>query len=324
MNIKKILIGMTLFSSVLSVSAQIPIDTGSSAATADDAVRLIREDRMWEYFRAIGDPFNNDIIQFKFDGTEVVNGIEYHLLKAHKHLRINKELHECQDLIAIGLSEYPTIRMREVDGVIYRLYDDICTEEKNIETVVMDFNKSVGEKVNVPINPVEWNPLPEFINTGDEIYNMEVISTDIQSIDGENCRVLTMRLDQDHGSSGFLPRAYYKIVEGLGPVYVDNPLCQQGTIAMLESWEIITTFSCTEHRLNCVYDGDDNIIYRSETYYDWYADSVGWTGVEQVDDSMEDIRYYDMQGHRILNPTGLEKILKKSPDGKSVIVISGN
>ena len=58
--------------------------------SADDAVRLIREDRMWEYFRAIGDPFNNDIIQFKFDGTEVVNGIEYHLLKAHKHLRINK------------------------------------------------------------------------------------------------------------------------------------------------------------------------------------------------------------------------------------------
>ncbi len=332
MNIKKILIGMTLISSALSVSAQSHIDSDSSSATADDAVRLIREDRMWEYVRYTGVAYEREIIQLQFEGTEVVDGVEYSLLNVRNHFKTNSGTNSYLDLMSEnGVPiEHKPVRMRESEGRIYRIYDKAgCDSEPN-EVLIMDFNLNKDEDANLHVGysflarPIKEILFPEELDVD---YKMTVFDTDTEIVDGEICRSVSMTLHMPIDPSYSF--GYFQIVEGIGPVKctkapdVERGPLREGTIAMLEHYDDVTAFPDTGFFLNNVYNAKKQIIY-SGLNYNWYADSVGWTGVEQVDEGMEEIRYYDMQGHRILNPTGSEKILKKSPDGKSVIVISGN
>ncbi len=334
MNIKKILIGMTLISSALSVSAQSHIDSDSSSATADDAVRLIREDRMWEYVRYTGVAYEREIIQLQFDGTEVVDGVEYNLLNVRNHFKTNRETHSYLDLMSEnGIPiEHKPVRMRESGGRVYRIYEELWCDSEPTEVLIMDFNLNKYDDANLHVGYSHWREITEILfppkwDFEDFGYKMTVFNTDTEMVDGEICRSVSITAHMPEELSYTI--GCFQIVEGIGPVKctkapdVERGPLREGTIAMLEHYDDVTAFPDTGFFLNNVYNAKKQIIY-SGLNYNWYADSVGWTGVEQVDEGMEEIRYYDMQGHRILNPTGSEKILKKSPDGKSVIVISGN
>lgn len=303
-------------------------------AMAQDGVSLIREDRIWEYYRWIGEPFKYEILQLKFDGTEVVDGKEYSLLQVVKHIVVDFETHECFDRMPSdgtpGTGFYEPVRMRESDGRVYRLYNDNWNDRGIVEAVVWDFNLAVGDELSDDF--IIGNGMDEGYNaesisrlSEEEFLNLEVIDAGTEVVDGLDCRYLDLCMKCPGAyTDEYYTLGYYRIVEGIGPVknnlntdYRTTDL--QGTIALLEYYFERTAYPLTGYLLNNVYNLEGDVIYAGEGY-DWVADSIGWTGIDFVRDSESQPTLYDLQGRRINHPTGKERILKVSPDGKSAIV----
>ncbi|MDE6804502.1 MAG: hypothetical protein K2J29_07710 [Muribaculaceae bacterium] len=209
--------------------------------------RIIYEDRIWEYVYT-HNYSHGHLVRFRFEGTEVISGKEYHLLKPVLQIDYTDD-GNYSDPHEVVPADWPVAYLREEAGKVYRIFPEGVSVEGPEGTVteygemlIMDFNLREGENTSVLTGRY-----PETYTTSVFVAG----ETGVQQVDYELCRSVQC------GALGELsepfPNEECAIVGGVGP----TAGCA-GTLAALVSNFVM---NMTPPRLNNVYDLEGNVIF---------------------------------------------------------------
>ena len=183
---KKIMIITALLLSVVATSFAAP-------------VKMIREDRVWEYNKhklyVYGNIKIDEQYQMKFDGTETVNGKTYHKLVYTGDILFRKDSiiggeYKFVDFEKKKNTDKRYYLMREENGKVYTYFQDDSSEPAR-EYLTYDFNLKAGECIYGPIlgfcDPKIFEVDLEFVK------EIVVEQVDEINIEGEKCKVQTFK-----------------------------------------------------------------------------------------------------------------------------------
>ncbi|MDE5878148.1 MAG: T9SS type A sorting domain-containing protein, partial [Muribaculaceae bacterium] len=207
--------------------------------------------RIWEYIYT-HNYSHGHLVRFRFEGTEVISGKEYHLLKPVLQIDYTDDgnysnPHEVEP------TDWPVAYLREEDGKVYRIFPEgmniESTEEERTEygeMLIMDFTLQEGDSIRILDR---WYP-------GEEYRNSVFVAgeTGLQTVGGELCRSVKCAALGEWINGEFISLEQDgSIVEGIGP----TAACA-GTLAALTGNYAMNT---PPPHLNNVYDLEGNVIF---------------------------------------------------------------
>ena len=184
---KKLLLSLSLAASAVG------------ALPAADYVPMIREDRVWEY---VGRYYNNGeeglaYHCMKFDGTQEVQGKEYHRFVLFKSTYVNWDV-DLNKHYRVEMRNEPVYLLREEEGKVFALYQneelvtnynpDNADATGNLsEFKIYDFTLSDGDIVDYPSHTGNLQDIRS--------YRVKIQSS--VNVAGEECKVMRMQYPND-------------------------------------------------------------------------------------------------------------------------------
>lgn len=226
-------------------------------AFADDEtyVPMIREDRVWEY-SGYSKVYDGCVFHYmKFDGSETVNGMEYHRFVHFKTLIVNSD----GEVAYRDYSTGPVYYLREEPGKVFVLCEsDIVVREeisqlagrvedpKYSEFMAYDFEQLEG---------TEWGyPCMAAIDLISATIPAVVRWESPINIEGESCRVQRFE--------GIANEKKVKFIEGIGTTF--NGCLPAPNFDDMTGLADNTYSASLQSCLNRVLDGKGNVVYQCE------------------------------------------------------------